>query len=199
MLGEHIVLFLVFLFWILNLGISIWNAVAVGNAWVETKHAGGWQRFMAWMGAIMSASGFSWCYLILAVFVLGASGKLEVEDVEAALNLGYILIIPGVLFAGIMIGIDSWARAYRKRTVANFGVAGYNTFANMYNTYNAIRTFGGALDSVLDYFAKSKSKDSQKAFLVILIVVVSLGSGILTTWLIVSKLAARDEPLPVAR
>lgn len=192
-------LFLVFLFWILNLGISIWNAVAVGNAWVETKHAGGWQRFMAWMGAIMSASGFSWCYLILAVFVLGASGKLEVEDVEAALNLGYILIIPGVLFAGIMIGIDSWARAYRKRTVANFGVAGYNTFANMYNTYNAIRTFGGALDSVLDYFAKSKSKDSQKAFLVILIVVVSLGSGILTTWLIVSKLAARDEPLPVAR
>lgn len=192
-------LFLVFLFWILNLGISIWNAVAVGNAWVETKHAGGWQRFMAWMGAIMSASGFSWCYLILAVFVLGASGKLEVEDVEATLNLGYILIIPGVLFAGIMIGIDSWARAYRKRTVANFGVAGYNTFANMYNTYNAIRTFGGALDSVLDYFAKSKSKDSQKAFLVILIVVVSLGSGILTTWLIVSKLAARDEPLPVAR
>lgn len=191
-------LFLVFLFWILNLGISIWNAVAVGNAWVETKHAGGWQRFMAWMGAIMSASGFSWCYLILAVFVLGASGKLEVEDVEAALNLGYILIIPGVLFSGIMIGIDSWARAYRKRTVANFGVAGYNTFANMYNTYNAIRTFGGALDSVLDYFAKSKSKDSQKAFLVILIVVVSLGSGILTTWLIVSKLAARDEPLPVA-
>ncbi len=192
-------LFLVFLFWILNLGISIWNAVAVGNAWVETKHAGGWQRFMAWMGAIMSASGFSWCYLILAVIVLGAFGKLEVEDVEAALNLGYILIIPGVLFSGIMIGIDSWARAYRKRTVANFGVAGYNTFANMYNSYNAIKTFGGALDSVLDYFAKSKGKDSQKAFLVILIVVVSLGSGILTTWLIVSKLAARDEPLPVAR
>lgn len=191
-------LFLVFLIWILNLGISIWNAVAVGNAWVETKHAGGWQRFMAWMGAIMSASGFSWCYLILAVFVLGAFGKLEVEDVEAALNLGYILIIPGVLFSGIMIGIDSWARAYRKRTVANFGAAGYNSFANIYNTYNAIKTFGSALDSVLEYFAKSKSKDSQKAFLVILIVVVSLGSGILTTWLIVSKLAARDEPLPVA-
>ncbi len=60
--------------WLLNFAISAWNAYAVGRAWVETKVAGGWPRFMAWMGAIMSASGFSWCYLFL--LVLGASVRL---------------------------------------------------------------------------------------------------------------------------
>ena len=48
----------VILIWLLNFGISIWNAYAVGLAWVETKHSGGWPRVTAWAG-IMSASGFS--------------------------------------------------------------------------------------------------------------------------------------------
>ena len=38
------------LVWIMNFGISIWNAYAVGKVWVESKHAGGWHRFMAWIG-----------------------------------------------------------------------------------------------------------------------------------------------------
>ena len=51
------------LVWAINFGISVWNAYAVGKVWVEARHAGGWRRFMCWMGAVMSASGFSWCYL----------------------------------------------------------------------------------------------------------------------------------------
>jgi len=38
---------MIFFIWILNLGISIWNAYAVGKVWVEAKHAGGGYRFMA--------------------------------------------------------------------------------------------------------------------------------------------------------
>lgn len=189
-------LLVVFLIWLLNLGISIWNAFAVGNAWVETKHSGGWPRFMAWMGATMSALGFTWCYIILAAFVLGASGRLQAEDLEVLLYLGYLVVVPGIIFSGIMIGIDSWARAYRDRTITNFGVAGYNTFANVYNTYNAVKTIPVAFDKVFDYF-KPKNKDSAQAFLIILVVVLALGCGIITTWVIVSRVAARDEPLPV--
>ena len=51
------------LVWVLNFGISVWNAYAVGKVWVEARHENGWHRFMCWMGAVMSASGFSWCYL----------------------------------------------------------------------------------------------------------------------------------------
>ena len=38
----------VILVWVVNFGISIWNAYAVGKAWVETKYSGGWPRFVAW-------------------------------------------------------------------------------------------------------------------------------------------------------
>ena len=180
----------------LNFVISFWNAKAVGNAWVETKHSGGWPRFMAWMGAIMSALGFTWCYLIIMTLVAVSAGKLTTESAIAVLNLGYVVIVPGVLFSGIMIMIDSWANAYRKRTVANVGVAGYNTFANVYNTYNAIKGYPDALKHVLDYFSKAKSKDERQAALVILFLIVAIGGGVLTTWLIVSKTAAKDDPLP---
>ena len=59
---EYLLLALV---WLLNLAISFWNAYACGKAWAEAKFYGGWPRFMTWMGAIMAASGFSWCFLIL--------------------------------------------------------------------------------------------------------------------------------------
>ena len=52
------------LVWVLNFGISVWNAYAVGKVWVEARLAGGWHRFMCWMGAVMSACGFTWCYSV---------------------------------------------------------------------------------------------------------------------------------------
>ena len=58
---------LIGLVWLLNFAISIWNAYAVGKSWVEARAAGGWPRLMCWAGAVMSASGFSWCYLIFLV------------------------------------------------------------------------------------------------------------------------------------
>lgn len=179
---------------VLNLAISFWNAKVAGWAWVETKHAGGWRRFMVWMGAAMSAIGFTWCYLIILVFLGYATGNISGNAAMAALQLGYILIIPGVIFVGTMIMIDSWANAYRNRSVASFGVAGYNTFANVYNTYNAIKTVPDALDNVLDFF-KGGGRDKDK-LLVLLLVIVAALSGVITTWIIVTRTAANDAPMP---
>lgn len=47
-------------------------------------------------------------------------------------------MVPQVLFTGIFITIDSWARAYRERTLLNVGSAAYNTYAQIHNTYHAI-------------------------------------------------------------
>jgi len=190
---------LIFLILLLNLVISFWNAYAVGKAWVETKHSGGWPRFMAWMGAAMSALGFTWCYLVIATVVVIILNWLTPEEAEVMLNLGYILVIPGVLFSGLMITLDSWANAYRRRTVASAGVAGYNTFAQIYNTYQAIQYIPDAFARVLEFFIpkKSSSKDSASAFLIILIVILALFGGILTTAAIINRVAASDEPLPI--
>jgi len=192
---EYLLLALV---WILNLAISFWNAYACGKAWAEAKFHGCWPRLMTWMGAIMAASGFSWCFLILLALGARALDWITEQQLVASLQLGYILIIPGVLFSGLMITVDSWATAFRTRRIGNFGIAAYNTFAQVHNTYSAIRDFGAAFRGVAGFFDSSgkSDKDSGKAILVvILIVVIALLGGILLTALIIRRVAG-NQPLP---
>jgi hypothetical protein len=192
----------VVLVWLLNLGISIWNAYAVGQAWVETKHAGGWPRFMAWMGAIMSACGFTWCYMLLLALIAFWVDWLTTRQIEAMISLGYVLLIPGILFSGLMISIDSWAQAYRRRTVASFGTAAYNAFAQIHNTYNAISDMGQAFHGLAALFRGSgdrKGKDNDNSgalLLVILLVLLALFGGVLTTAAIIRRVAASEGPIP---
>jgi hypothetical protein len=194
---------LIILVWVVNLGISVWNAYAAGKAWVETRHSGGWPRFMVWMGALMSASGFSWCYLIILVAAAHGLGYLDNDDVALGLRLGYILLIPGILVSGLMITIDSWARSYRTRMLVDIGRAAWNTYAQIHNTFHAIGNFDAAFGSVVDSFKSkggsssgSDKKDGLVAFLVVFVLVVlALMAGALTTAVIIAR-AAGNEELP---
>jgi len=196
----------IILIWLLNFGISAWNAYAVGRAWVETKVAGGWPRFMAWMGALMSACGFSWCYLVVFVFGAHAAGWLPDDATVVAFNLGWIILIPGFLFSGLMIMLDSWRRAFRNGGILNYGIAAYNTYAQVHNTLAAVNTLGGALRNVGDFFggdrdSRSSSDDDAKGMLILLVIIivaVALLAGILTTAIII-RLTAGSDPLPSLR
>src|SRR5689334_11964333 len=93
--GPPAVAYVLFaLVWVLNFGISVWNAYAVGKVWVEARHENGWHRFMCWMGAIMSATGFTWCYLSFLVLTANYFQWITEEQAMVALNLGYILLLP---------------------------------------------------------------------------------------------------------
>lgn len=187
-------MFWIFLIWVVNFGISWWNAYACGKAWVETRVYGGWPRFMVWMGAIMSASGFSWCLLILIAVGVHAGWPQYFPEraMIVSLSLGYIVIIPGVLFSGFMIMIDSWARAYREGGFTNYGVAAWNTYAQIHNTYSAIEGLGDAFASVTDFW---DSDDDSGGIVVFLVVIAALFGGILLTAMIIRNVAGR-EPLP---
>lgn len=181
----------------LNLIISIFNAIQVGKAWVESKHAGGGRRMMAWAGAIMTAAGFTWCISIVLGLVAGALEWLQPEYLELYFNTTYVFLLPPILFSGYAITVNSWANAYRERTLASAGVASYNTFASAYNTYNAVKSYGSALDKMIEGFGKmGKSKDGAQLMIVLLLLMASFGGGIIITYLIINKYAAADEPLP---
>jgi hypothetical protein len=187
------------LVWVLNFAISVWNAYAVGKVWVEARLEGGWHRFMCWMGAVMSACGFSWCYLSFLALTAAHFGWLTEEQVMAALNLGYILLIPFMLFSGYAITLDSWAQAYRRGGFLNYGAAAWNTYASIHNTYSAWRNMGGAFTSLGNFFGKgSRDSDDESPspiILVILLVALALLGGIITTAVIIRRVAATD-PLP---
>ncbi len=177
------------LVWLLNFGISWWNARTVGLVWVETKQIGGWQRFMTWMGGIMSASGFTWCLLV--VLLIGAYyaqfAFLEPGDplilterhINGGFSLGYLIIIPGVLFSGMMIWIDSLVEAWKRRDLPSIGIAAWNTYAQAHNTYEAFSGFGNALEGVGDLFSGGGDSDDAKGKLALLGVVIVVGLVIL--------------------
>lgn len=185
---------------VLNFAISVFNAWSVGKAWFETKAIGGWPRFMAWMGAVMSACGFTWAYLVLIGIVASALGWLDQEYLNAMFSLGYLAIIIPVLGSGLAIMVNSWVIAWKKRSITNMGIAGWNTFAQAYNTYNAISAIPDSLKSVLGVFGNSKSggKDSAKAKLVLILVIVSILGGILTAIAII-RITARGQAEKVRR
>lgn len=162
----------------LNFFISWVNARQVGLAWYDSKAAGGWPRFLVWMVALMSASGFTWVYLYALALLMYAMKKFDVETINGFLYMGYVVIIPGVLISGLAIGLQSWAVAYRERSLASVGTAGWNTFANIYNLSGAIRTMPKAFEGIGKIFGSSKNNKLQ----LILLVLIAILAGALTTY-----------------
>ncbi len=116
------------------------------------------------------------------------------------LELGYVLLIPFVLFAGYAVTLDSWVQAYRRGGFLNYGTAAWNTYASIYNTYSAWRNVGGAFTSLGNYFGSRRERrregDEPNAIIVVLLLVaLALVGGVLTTAVIIRRFAATD-PLP---
>ena len=181
----------------LNFGISWWNARVVGVDWLESKHIGGWIRFMVWMGWLQSALGFTWCYVILLAFAAKSAGYIDAQTMDATLSLGYLIVIPGILLSGTFIWIDSLVQAWRRRDLPSVGVAAWNTFAEVHNAYSAVSGIGGALKSVGSMFKGADSDDVKGAAVVamVLIALVALAGGFITTELIRRHYTA-SRPLP---
>lgn len=203
---------MIVILWFVNAAISVFNAWGCGLTWDSTKAKGGAAHFMNWMGAIMSASGFTWCYLVIlgwlgtqvpaAWFIEAEEGAepikgmlLNAADLAAFYDLGYLVIIFPILGSGLAITIQTWRYVARKRhrSVGDYAITGWNTFAQVHNTYSAMRAVPGALDGVLSYFggggrSSSSSSDSKdgKGLIVILLVVLAVCGGILTTVAIIN-------------
>lgn len=186
------------LLFVLNLVISAFNAWSCGRSWTETRVLGGWPRFMAWMGATMSAVGFTWCYAVVACFVGVSTGKLTPEQAQLVFELAYLAIIFPAIGSGLAITIQSWVHFARERNWSNAGLAIYNTFAQGMNMYDAVQHAPG----VWDHASKalfSKDSDEKGSGLILALAALVLCAGILTTALIIRTVAgARETELRLA-
>lgn len=189
--------------WILNLGISAWNAYAVGKMWVYTKQMGGWARLVTWCGYIMSVCGFSWCFLLPLALLSYVNHWFGFDDkaLLATMNLGYIVLAPTICLSGLFIWIDSLIQAWKERTFTSFAVAGWNTYAQISNTYQVFTSIGPAFENVGSFFGGlggSKSDDdddspsSKLMVYVIALVAVSIIAGFVVATAIVVKTARAE-------
>jgi len=180
----------------LNFGVSWLNARTCGRAWVESKAVGGSIRFLVWCGAIQSAIGFSSVFLLPLLFVANAIAP------EYFTGDQLTIIVPA-LGTGLLITIESWIAAYRERSLANIGVAAYNTLVQVHNTMGAINSFGPALNAVGKAFssvAASRGDAKGKAavlgiMIAVAVVAISLSAGVVLTAALIHRYAA-TVPLP---
>lgn len=189
---------MILLIWILNFAISWLNAWGCGKTWNETKHNGGIAHFMNWMGAIMSASGFTWCYMVIAALA-GSVIPIEQDDgtsaplltavqLQAFCDLGYMIVIFPIIGSGLAITIHTWGVFYRRRTLANGAAAGWNTFAQIYNIASAFQHVPQASKGAWSFFGDSDEKGKG---LVLLLAILAVTGGILTTSMIIRGTAKR--------
>jgi hypothetical protein len=100
------------------------------------------------------------------------------------------------LFSGYAITLDSWGQAYRRGGFLNCGAAAWNTYASIHNTYSAWRNMGGAFASLGDFFQGRRSRSSNggdgpnPVILVVLLVALALLAGVITTAVIIRRVAA---------
>lgn len=183
---------LVLFLFVLNFAISWFNAWSVGKSWLESKAAGGFTHFVTWCGAVMSACGFTWCYSIvmaLAATHVPYHGHMLLTPKYAAgvMELAYLAIILPIIGSGIGITISSWQNFARRRTVGGGALAGYNTFADIYNIYEASRAVPMIFKDLGGLF-KAGDDDSKLKWVILLAAVALLG-GIGTTFYIITSSA----------
>jgi hypothetical protein len=175
---------------IINLLISAYNALVVGRSWADVKAIGStWQKIVVISAFVMSGCGFTWCYLIIFGLIAIGLGILDTESIAAMIELGYVAIILPILGSGLAIWIDSVSTAYRRRDLGSIGTAAWNTFAQAHNTYSALTNLGPILKSLGGFFKGGNSK-SKGQLIVIVLVVIALLLGFITTYVIAMKSAS---------
>jgi hypothetical protein len=196
--------------WLLNFTISVFNSWSVGKTWTETRAVGGLPHFMSWMGAIMAAVGFTWCYTIVLGYGAtliditdedtGRSAPLlSLADVQVLFDVAYVVIILPLLGSGLAITTHSWGVFWRRKSLTNGAVAGWNTYATLHNFYSATQHMPDALDNVLDLFgglgsgssssSSSGSSSDNKGLIILVLAALAILGGIVTAAAIVRSTA----------
>lgn len=194
---------MIVILWFVNFAISWFNAWSVGKTWTETKAVGGPVHFMSWMGAIMAAVGFTWCYTVILGYgaatipltdeETGVSAPLlTMEETKVFFDLAYLIYIFPLVGSGMAIMTHSWGVFWRRRSLSNGVTAGWNTYAQLHNFYHAVEHVPQALGNVGSFFgggSSSSSSNDNKGLIIIVLVVVAVAGGILTTWAIIRRTA----------
>lgn len=196
--------FMLTLILVLNAVISFFNARIAGKVWAESQAIGGNIKIMAWCAAIQSAIGFSYIYITILMYIAYSLHAISSSTLYFMHSLAYLFLVIPLLGTGLYITINSWIEASREQSLSNMGLAGWNTFATIYNTYGAIQTIGPAFETakqgLSDMFSDNDGEENDEddeESLAIILVILAIGLGILTTKIIIDLYTA-SLPVPIA-
>jgi hypothetical protein len=151
----------------------------------------------------MSAIGFSSLFMFASLATLSLFLPTESLPTFTKLtsSLWYVLVLVPLLGSGMVITMHSWLAWYREKTVLNSLIAGYNTYAQVKNSWGAVNLLGDALEAVSKPFEalwSGTSGDDDSGSVVVrisgtivalamIVVASSLFAGVVTTMNIIGK------------
>jgi hypothetical protein len=182
-----------------NFAISWLNARNVGRIWSESKQEGGAMRVLAVSGYIMAVAGFTMvygCLLLILTVALYPQIPFLYQNIglnaltELTSDLLYVLIAFAVIPTGVIVWLQSVIHFWRRRTIANAAVAGWNTFANTHNIVQASRELPNALGRIAKaLFGGKKNGNAVLVLAAVFIVVCALLGG----WMTASAIMKRAD------
>ncbi len=166
--------------------------------WSESKIIGGSFRVLAVAGYIMAIGGFTMVYGCLLLFIaqiiiplIPAFSEFPVNDLIALTSdMLYVLIVSFLIPSGFIIWFNSVVRFWRKKTVANGLVAGWNSYAQVKNVVNAAKHMPSALSRISKALFGGKGKKKGNALVIlfaIMILILVICGGWLTASAIMKK------------
>jgi len=173
--------------------------------WSESKVIGGSFRVYTVAGYVMAVTGFTMVYgcllLLIAPYIIPLIPALSEFPVEVILSLTadmlYVLIALCIIPSGFIIWYRSFVHFWRKKTLKNGLVAGWNTYAQIRNTINVAKNMPSVISRIKNAFFGGKGRKEKGAiifFAVFILILVVLG-GWLTATAIMKKADRKHDGL----
>ncbi len=137
------------LFIILGIVISVWNAYASGyNSVLLRNYEGKFAEFFRLansFGIVLAFAGATY-YTAVILALLGTSlGYVDPLAANALLSLNFLVLGGLLLVSGVVIAIESIIVAYYRRNLLDIAVAGWNILAVLWDAWVYFTNFGRAL------------------------------------------------------
>jgi len=190
-------MFFYILLLVLNFVISWYNSRTVGRMWSESKVIGGSFRVYTVAGYVMAITGFTMvygCLLLLAapriIPLIPALSGFPMDDlISLTADMLYVLIAICIIPSGFIIWYNSFVHFWRKKTLMNGIVVGWNTYAQIKNTLNIARNMPSVLSRIAKAFFGGKGKKGKGVIILfaVFVLILAVCGGYFTASAIMKK------------
>lgn len=161
---------LTFIIMLFNLGISLWNAYAVGyNSVALQYYKGKFRDFFTIsnsFGLVLAFGGAAYALSYFISSILASMGKLSFEVVSLISAYSFLVFSTLIVFSGIVITIESIIMASMRRDFFSILIAAYNTLVSIFNLYMYIRSFKYAYNMIVSH---NDDDNKNKAIAVVIV------------------------------
>lgn len=188
-------MFLFILFFIINIVISVINAVSVGRNWTKVKSTRGMVKWSAYSVFTMSVLGFTQTYMIILLFLsphilplFGIYGMSQYVVQMLFVDISFILIGMAVIPTGLLMWYQSALHFWKRKNFGNGATLAWNTFAQARNTVAVARGIPQSMRRIRENLSKQlESKNGVVIAIALISVAVIVLGGYFTTLAIVKK------------